>query len=112
VRWLRVAFDDVVFAITLVVRPWTDLRAVKTTQADIVKAVARQHDDLAKATALVDSLSHELTQMKVRVTEQEAGIRELQAAVTLLQRGSASGLSPVPDTPASTPSLAPPESGD
>ena len=78
-RWLRVAFDDVASAITSVVRPWTDLHAVKTTQVDVVQAMARQQSDLAQAIASVEALGRELAQMKARVAEQEAMLRELQA---------------------------------
>jgi len=111
-RWLRVAVDDVVLVLTSVVRPWTDLRAVKTTQADIVKAVAGQQNDLAKAIASVDALSHDLNQMKAREAEQEARIRELRATVELLQRESTGGLPPVSDPRASTSSVVDPKSCD
>jgi ABC-type transporter Mla subunit MlaD len=87
-RWFRVAFDDVVHAVTSFVRPWADLRAVKTTQVDIVKAIADQQNDLAKAIASANALSHELNQMKAREAEYEAKIRALQAAVDSVQRGA------------------------
>jgi hypothetical protein len=105
VRWLRVAFDDVVLAATSVVRPWTDLRAVKLTQVDIVKAVAGQQDDLAKALAAVNALTHELSEMKAREAEQETMIRELLAAVDVLKRESSSILAPVAAPRAGAPSM-------
>ena len=87
-RWVRVAFVDVASAITSVVRPWTDLRAVKTTQADVVQAVARQQSDLTEAIASVEALGREVAQMKARIAEQDAMLRELQARAGSLVRPS------------------------
>lgn len=112
VRWLRVAFDDVVLALSSVVRPWTDLRAVKTAHVDIVKAVAGQQNDLAKALASVDAFSHELNRLKAREAEQEATIRELRAAVESLQRELKSGLPQMADPLANASSIAEDKSCD
>jgi seryl-tRNA synthetase len=86
VRWLRVAFDDVVSAITSVVRPWIDLRAVKTIQVDIVKAVASQKDDIANVIASVNKLGDELNRMKARESEYETRILEIRAAIDFMKR--------------------------
>jgi len=78
-RWFRVAFDDVVLALRSVVRPWTDLYAVRATQVDVVKAVASQRHDVASALAAVKALSDEVARLKALSDEQEAVIRQLRA---------------------------------
>ena len=80
------AFDDVVRALTSVVRPWSDLHAVKTTQVDIVKAVAGQHSDLAAARASVDRLSQDVARLSARNAEQDEEIRLLRARLDAMQR--------------------------
>ena len=96
-RWLGVAIDDVALALSSVVRPWTDLRAVKTTQVDIVKTVASQQHDVATVQALVNALSDDVVRLKSRETEQEATIRQLRSTVDALQRALNSGSPQAPD---------------
>ena len=96
-RWLRVAIDDVGLALSAVVRPWTDLRAVKTTQVDIVKTVAGQQHDVATVQASLKALSEEVARLKTREAEQEATIRQLRSTMDVLQRELNSGLPPAPD---------------
>jgi uncharacterized protein YlxW (UPF0749 family) len=85
-RWLRVAIDDVALALSAVVRPWTDLRAVKTTQVDLVKTIAGQQHDVATVQASVNALSEEVARLKACEAEQEATIRQLRSTVDVLQR--------------------------
>lgn len=73
-RWFRVALRDVGLALSAVYRPWTDLRALKTTQVDIVKAVAGQQHEVA-------GLRQEVARLSGRIAEQEATIRELRAVI-------------------------------
>jgi hypothetical protein len=83
-RWLGVAIDDVALALSSVVRPWTDLRAVKTTHVATVQA-------------LVNALSDDVVRLKSRETEQEATIRQLRSTVDALQRALNSGSPQAPD---------------
>lgn len=83
-RWLRVAFGDVGLAIRSIVRPWTDLRAIRLTQVDLVKAIADQRGDIAKALASVDALTLDLSQTKAKLAEQDETLRKLRAAVELV----------------------------
>jgi hypothetical protein len=69
-----VALRDVGLALSAAHRPWTDLRAVKTTQVDIVKAVADQTHEAA-------ALRQEIARLNGRVAEQEAAIRALRALI-------------------------------
>ena len=96
-RWLRVAIDDVGLALSSVVRPWTDLRAVKITQVDIVKTVASQQHDVATVQASVNALSQEVARLKAREAEQEATIRQLRSTVDVLQRELNRGAPQSPD---------------
>jgi len=96
-RWLRVAIDDVGLALSSVVRPWTDLRAVKTTQVDLVKTVASQQHDVATVQASVNALSQEVARLTSREAEQEATIRQLRSIVDVLQRELNRGSPQAPD---------------
>jgi uncharacterized protein YlxW (UPF0749 family) len=96
-RWLRVAIDDVGLALSSVVRPWTDLRAVKTTQVDLVKTVASQQHDVATVQASVNALSQEVARLKACEAEQEATIRQLRSTVDVLQRELNRGSPQAPD---------------
>lgn len=85
-RWFRVAFDDVVLVLRSVVRPWTDLQAVRATQVDVVKAVASQQHDIASALAAVKALGDEVARLKALSAEQEAVIRQLHAKLEQARR--------------------------
>lgn len=101
-RWLRVAFGDVVLAIGSIVRPWTDLRAIRLTQVDLVKAIADQKSDIAAATASVDALASDLSQMKARLAENEETLRKLRAAIELVAPEALGGSSRSADTAMNT----------
>jgi hypothetical protein len=76
-----VAFGDVVLAIGSVVRPWADLRAIRVTQVDLVKAIADQKGDIAATLASVEALASDLSQMKARLAEQDETLCKLRAAI-------------------------------
>ena len=85
-RWPRRAYDDAVRALGFLSRPWTELRAIKSTHVDVVKAIASQKDDVAKATASMETISQEVARLDAQNAQREAAIRDLRARVELLER--------------------------
>lgn len=86
-RWLRVALRRAIRVLGSVGRPWTDLAAVKSTQVDVVKAVASQRSEVANAAASIRDLHDQLARLSARNAEQEQAIRELRASVERLRGG-------------------------
>ena len=84
-RWLRVAFDDTVRALGLLGRPWTDLRAIKNTHVDVVKAVASQKNDMAKTNASMETIIQELARLDAQNAQQDATICDLRTSVEILE---------------------------
>ncbi len=72
------AVDDVGRALRFVFRPWTELRAVKTTQVDIVNAVSACQADIADARAALDKCGEALARLEAGAAEQAAITRELR----------------------------------
>jgi len=85
-RWLRIAYDDTVRALGLLGRPWTDLRAIKNTHVDVVKAVASQKNDMAKTIASMETIIQEFARLDARNAQQDAAIRDLRTSVEILER--------------------------
>ena len=71
----RFAVDDIGRALRFVFRPWIELRAVKTTQVDVVNLVNACHADIANALASIDTLNRKLARLETRAAEQDASIR-------------------------------------
>ena len=87
-RWLRIAYDSTVRALGFLSRPWADLRAIKNTHVDVVKAVASQENDMAKTIASMESIIQELARLDAQNTQQDATIRDLRARMEVLERQS------------------------
>jgi hypothetical protein len=86
VQWLRFAIEDVGRALRFVVRPWVDLRAVKTNQIDIINAVSAHQADFADVLASIRTFSQDLARLDARVTEQDANIRRLLDSIESVRR--------------------------
>ncbi len=81
------AVDDVGRALRFVFRPWSDLRAVKITQADIVNAVSACQADIADAQARGETIAQTIARLEARIAEQDAIIDELRERLASAARG-------------------------
>jgi hypothetical protein len=73
-----IAVRDVRRAVVYIFRPWTDLRAVKTTQVDVVNVVSGFQADIADALASLNKLSRQVARLEARTAEHEAVIRQVR----------------------------------
>jgi hypothetical protein len=84
--WLRFVFGPIGRALGAIVRPWTDLRAVKANQIDIINAVGDQQADIAGVIASMNEMSRELARLGARTAELEAKVRQILASAEFKQR--------------------------
>lgn len=72
-----IAVHDIGRASGYVFRPWTELRAVKTTQVDIVNIVSTCQADVADAITLLNKFGEQMARLEARTAEHDALIRQL-----------------------------------